>query len=158
MLNVARRFNRLQFDACYVHTPADRRFFYHFPHTLVDHIAAAESSIKLHLADDIAQSGTGQSLERVWKVLYRIGRLLGIGNAVIDHGVNIDGDVILGNYRLAREVQHLLAKIDAGGMSGCDPLYTSDVALEITNVDCSGQLEKRDEHVKTRACQSMKTP
>ena len=50
----------------------------------VDHVAAGERLVELHLADDVAQRRAGERLERVREVLHRVRRLLRIGDAVVD--------------------------------------------------------------------------
>src|SRR5690606_25817422 len=68
-LDVCGRLDGLQLDAGDVHTPAYGRLLDHLAHPLVDHVAAGERLVQLHLADNVSQRGSRECLERVRQVL-----------------------------------------------------------------------------------------
>ena len=64
--------------------------------------------VQFHIADDVPQRGGGQTLYREDRALHAIGVQLGVGHLIKDDGVDLHGDVILGNNRLRRKVHDLL--------------------------------------------------
>ena len=149
LLDVARRLDRLQLDARHVDAPADRRFLDHVTHPLVDRVAGTERLIELHLADDVAERRARERLERKRQILDGVCRLLRIGDAIIDHRVDVDGHVVFGDHRLAREVQHLLAQVDAGGRARAHALHAIDIRVEHPDIDCAGAVDERHQEVES---------
>jgi hypothetical protein len=140
----------------HVDAPPDRRVLDHFAHPLVDHVAAAERLVELHLAYDVAERRARQRLEGVRKILHRVRRLLRIGHAIVNDRVDVDRDIVLRDHGLARKVQHLLAQVDARRRAGRDALDPAHVGLEIADVELPRSLDERDEQVQTRAGDAVK--
>ena len=69
--------------------------------------------VQLHITDDITQGGSGQALDGENGTLHAVGIQLGIGHLVEHDGIDLHGDVILGDHRLRRKVHHLLLQRDA---------------------------------------------
>ena len=82
------------------------------PHLGVDGVAGGQALVQLQLADDVAQGGGGEVLNGVHGILHAVGIQLGVGDLEIDHGVDLHGDVVLGDHRLGVEVCHLLLQAD----------------------------------------------
>ena len=118
----------------------------------------AERRVELHLADDVAERRARERLERVREVLHGVRRLLRIGDAVVEDGVDVDRDVVLRDHRLAGKVQHLLAQVDARGRARGDLLRATDGDLEIADVDRLRALDQRDQNVEPGARDAMKAP
>ncbi len=81
-------------------------------HLGVDDVPAGEGLIQLHIADDIAQRGGRQVLNGAHRVLDTVGIQLGVGDLEVDDGIDLHGDVILGDDGLGIEVGHLLLQAD----------------------------------------------
>ena len=71
--------------------------------------------VQLHIADDITQGGGGQALDGENGPLHTVGIQLGIGHLVEYDGIDLHGDIILGDNRLGCKVHHLLLQRDAFG-------------------------------------------
>ena len=125
-------------------------------HAPVDLVAAGERLVEFHFADDVAQRRARQGLDGVREVLHRVRGLLRIGDAVIEHRVDVDGDVVLGDDRLAGEVQHLFAQVDAAGGAGDDAPFAADVAREVVHMDMARHLDERNEDVEAGAGNAVK--
>ena len=69
--------------------------------------------VQLHITDDITQGGGGQALDSENRPLHAVGIQLGIGHLVEYDGINLHGDIILGDHRLGCKVHHLLLQRDA---------------------------------------------
>ena len=77
-------------------------------HPGVDGVARGKGLIQLHVANDVAQRGSGQVFDGVHGTLHAVSIQLGVRNLEIDDGVDLHGDVILGDHGLGREIRHLL--------------------------------------------------
>ena len=64
--------------------------------------------IELHFTDDIPQSCGSEVLDCGDRTLYAISIQLGIGDLELHNRVDLHGDVVLGDHRLRREIDHLL--------------------------------------------------
>ena len=73
----------------------------------VDDITGSQGAVQLHLADDVAQGGCGQVFDRRHRALDPVGVELGIGHLIKDNRINLHGNIVLGDYRLGREVDYL---------------------------------------------------
>ena len=76
-------------------------------------------------------------------------------DSVIEHRIDVDRNVVLGNDRLAWKVQDLLAKIDSRRSPGGDSLHASDIRLSVADIDRAGLLEERDQDVESRSGYAM---
>ena len=80
-----------------------------------DHINTKMRAILDEATDDVTQRGGGQVLNGTHGVLNTVGKELGVGDLVVHNGVDLHGDVILGDNGLGRIVQHLLLQGNAAG-------------------------------------------
>ena len=64
--------------------------------------------VQLHITDDITQGGSGQALDGENGTLHTVGIQLRIGHLVEHDGIDLHGNIILGDNRLGRKVHHLL--------------------------------------------------
>ncbi len=71
-------------------------------------VAAGEGLVQLQIADDVAQGGGGQVLNGAHGVLYAVGVELGVDDLEVDDGVDLHGDVVLGDDGLGGKIHHLL--------------------------------------------------
>src|SRR5690606_7980458 len=80
--------------------------------------------VKVHIAHNGTHTGDGQLDDRTNKIGDLVNGLGGFGYLPIDHRVDIDGDVVAGEYGLLRQGDILLAKVDEG-RAGPDvrPIY-----------------------------------
>ena len=89
-------------------------------------VPAGEGLVQLQVADDVAQGGGGEVLNGGHGVLHAVGVQLGVGDLEVDHGVDLHGDVVLGDDGLGREVHHLLLQGDIFG----HPLNERDLEVQ----------------------------
>ena len=64
--------------------------------------------VQLQLTDDVAQGGGGEVLNGAHGILHAIGVELGVGDLKIDDGVDLHGNIVLGDDGLGVEIRHLL--------------------------------------------------
>ena len=64
--------------------------------------------VKLKVTDDVTERGGGQILDRLQRLLDTVGIQLRIGDLEEHDGIDLHGDVILGDNRLRIEVRDLL--------------------------------------------------
>ncbi len=79
----------------------------------VDLLAGGQGPLEVHAADDVAQRGDGELLDRLDVAGDLVGRGARVGHLVVDDGVDVDDQVVLGDHRLRRERDDLLAQVDA---------------------------------------------
>jgi hypothetical protein len=84
-------------------------------HLGVDDVAGGQRLVELEVADDVAQRGGGQRLHGDHRVLDAVGVELRVGDLVVDDGVDLHGDVVLGDDGLRGIVEHLLLEAHALG-------------------------------------------
>ena len=77
---------------------------------------ATKVSVQLQLTDDVTQSGCSQIFNGCHRMLDAIGVLLCIRDLEKDNGVDLHGNVILGDYRLGLEIYNLF-------LDGHDPCH-----------------------------------
>lgn len=77
-----------------------------------DFVAFAENFVEVKVAGNVAEGGLGEGAGGVAIVRGFEDGLLGINDASIDYGVNVDGDVITGNDFLFRDVHRGSANVD----------------------------------------------
>ena len=82
--------------------------------------------VQLHIADDIPQGGGGQAFNGQDGTLHAVGIQLGVGHLVKDDGIDLHGDIILGDNRLRRKVHHLLLQRDPLG----DPVHQRHLEVQ----------------------------
>ncbi|MCU0649064.1 MAG: hypothetical protein MUF00_13775 [Gemmatimonadaceae bacterium] len=152
LLDIARRFDGLQLHTRHIHAPRNRGLLDHLAHAPVDHVARGQCLIELDLANDVAQRRARERLEGKRQILHRVSGLLRIGDAVVEHRVDVDRHVVLRDHRLAREVEHLFAQVDPGGRGLDHLLVPVAVGLEVADVNRLGALHERDEDVEPGAC------
>ena len=81
-----------------------------------------------HTADHVAQRGRGELLHADDVVADLVDRSLGTGDLEVDHGVDIDREIVLGDHRLGREGDHPFAQIHPGP----DPVDERDQQGELS--------------------------
>ena len=69
----------------------------------VDLVAGGQRLLEAHPADHVAQGRGGGLLDAVDVVGDLVDRGLGVGDLVVDDGVDVDRQVVLGDHRLRRE-------------------------------------------------------
>ena len=79
---------------------------------VVDVVAAGQRLLERHAADHVAQRRDGQLLDRLQRVGDLVGRGLRVGDREVEDGVDPDDEVVLGDHRLRRERDDLLAQVD----------------------------------------------
>ena len=78
----------------------------------VDLVARGERLLERHAADDVAQRRDGELLDRLDVVRDLVRRRLRVGDLEVDDGVDAHDEVVLGDHRLRRERDDLLAQVD----------------------------------------------
>ena len=109
---VPRRLDRLELDAVDADAPAAGRLVEHDAQLRVDVVAAGQRLLERQAADHVAQRGDGELLDRLQRVGDLVGRGLRVGDREVDDGVDPDHEVVLGDDRLRRERDDLLAQVD----------------------------------------------
>ena len=126
VLDVSRRQDVLELHAGDLDAPGVGRLVEDGAHLGVDDVAGGQGLVELQIADDITKGGGGQGLHGDHRLLHAIGIELRIGDGEVDHGVDLHGDVILGDDGLGRIVQDLLLEGDALG----DPIQERDQSVD----------------------------
>ncbi|KAF5031883.1 hypothetical protein DSECCO2_623130 [anaerobic digester metagenome] len=74
----------------------------------VDNITRGQRVIQLHIADNVSQRRSSKVFNRRKRALYAVGIKLGVGNLKKHDGVDLHGDVILGDNGLRLKIHNLL--------------------------------------------------
>ena len=111
VLDGQRRVDRLELHARDPQAPLAGGLVQHAAQLVVDGVAAGQGLLQVHPADHVAQSGGGQLLHGVDVVGDAVRGGLGVGDLEVDHGVDRDHQVVLGDDRLRREGDDLLAHV-----------------------------------------------
>ena len=115
VLDVLRRQDVLQLYAVDLDAPRVSGLVQNGTHFGVDHITGGQGLIQFQIADDVTQGGSRQGLHGRHGLLHAVGVQLGVGDLEIHDGVDLHGDVILGDNGLRRIVQNLLLQADPAG-------------------------------------------
>ncbi len=83
-----------------------------FLQVAVDGLAVREDCVQFNLAQHGAQGGLGELAGGVEEVLHLDDGLHGLDHAEVVHRVDLDGDVVLGDHVLRRNVHHHRAQGD----------------------------------------------
>src|SRR5262249_34384111 len=86
-------------------------FVQHMAQIGVDRIAGDESFVKGAVADQIAEVGLRQRGAGIAEILHFELRFHRVDDFVVDHSVDFDGDIVLGDQLLRRHADDLLAHV-----------------------------------------------
>ena len=75
-------------------------------------VARGQRLLERHAADHVAQRRDRELLDRLQRVGDLVGRRARVGDREVDDGVDADHEVVLGDHRLRRERDDLLAEVD----------------------------------------------
>ena len=114
LLDGRRRIDRLELDPGDPDAPLAGGLVQHPAQLPVDRVAAGQRLFQVHPADHVAQRGGGQLLDGDDVVGDLVDGGPRVGDLEVHDGVDGDGQVVLGDHRLRREGDHLLAQVDAG--------------------------------------------
>ncbi len=112
LLDRRRRVDRLQLDAIDADPPLACRLVEHTAQLAVDLVARRERLLERHPADDVAKRRDGELLDRLDVVHDLVRRRLRIADLEVDDRVDADDEIVLGDHRLRREGDDLLAQVD----------------------------------------------
>lgn len=112
VLDVARRFELLDFDAEDLDSPLHGFAVKRFEKARVDGIAVGESVVERHGTENVAEVGLREVDDREEDVGDFVLRLLGVGDLDVDDSVDGHADVVLGNDLLLRDGDDLFADVD----------------------------------------------
>ena len=111
VLDVARRGDLADLDRRDLAAPAFGDLVQLGPQDLVDLLALGQDVVEQDVADDRAQRGGGDALQRAREVGDVDDALERIGDPPVDQEVDVDRGVVLGDRRLARDLDELLAHV-----------------------------------------------
>ena len=83
----------------------------HAAEPAVDLVAGGEGLLQVHRADDVAQRGDGELLDGLEVVGNLVGGRTRVGDLEIQHSVDLDDEVVLGDDGLWRERDYLFAQL-----------------------------------------------
>ena len=112
VLDRGRRVDALDLDPADPDAPAPGRLVEDAGESPVDVLARRQGLLQRHATDDVAQGGHGELLDRGDVVRDLVGRRHRVGHLEVDDGVDRDHQVVLGDHRLRREGDDLLAHVD----------------------------------------------
>ena len=112
VLDRRRRVDALELDAVDADAPLAGGLVEHAAQTRVDLVTAGQRLLEVHPADDVAQRGHRELLDRLDVVGDLVRRSDRVGHLEVDDGVDRDDQVVLGDHRLRREADDLLAQVD----------------------------------------------
>lgn len=112
VLDGGRRLDRLELDAVDADTPLAGGFVEDAAEGGVDLLAGGQGPLQVHAADDVAEGGDGELLDRLDVAGDFVRRGPRVRHLVVDDGVDIDDQVVLGDHRLGREGDDLFAEVD----------------------------------------------
>ena len=112
LLDFLRRLDVLDLHAGHLDAPLIGCFIQNGLHLAVDGLTAGQRLVELHVTDDIAEGRCRKILKTRNRILYAVGIKTRIEHFHENNGVDLHGDVILRDYRLRREIQHLLLQAD----------------------------------------------
>lgn len=113
VLDGGRRLDGLQFDAVDADAPLAGGLVEDAAQCRVDLLAGGQGPFEVHPADDVPQGGDGELLDGLDVTGDLVGRGAGVGHLVVDDGVDVHDQVVLGDHRLRRERHDLLTEVDA---------------------------------------------
>ncbi len=150
VLDVRRGIDVLQLDTVDLDAPLVRSLVENRSQLAVDRVSGRERLVQVHFADDVAQCGLCELLDRVGQVDDLVDSSPGIRDLEVDQGVDLGHHVVPCDDVLSRKVVDRLAQVDARhGPGGADrpPVDTFD---DVAPVDRSGSFEERPDDVDTR--------
>jgi hypothetical protein len=80
----------------------------HASELAVDGVAGGECALQVHGPDDIAQCGDRELFDALQEAGDLIGGCARVGHLEIEHSIDLDDQIVLGNHRLRLERDHLL--------------------------------------------------
>ncbi len=110
--NISRRLNALEFHTHNANAPFVSCFIEDVAQRDVDLLAASERLIQLHLTNNVTQIGLCQFGCSHVEVGDVVKQFKGIGGLVVDYGIYRNGDVVLGDDLLWRNIHDVLTHID----------------------------------------------
>src|SRR5690606_7257686 len=78
----------------------------------VDGVTGGEGLLQVHRADDVTHRGHGELLDGLNVVGDLVGGGAGVGHLEVQHRVDLDDEVVLGDHGLGPEADDLLAQVD----------------------------------------------
>src|SRR5699024_179731 len=111
VLDRGRRIDRPQLDAGHAQAPAAGLGVEHPAQLLVDHVAAGQRLLERETADHVTERRGGELLHGDDVVVDLVHGRLGVGDLEVDHRVDAQREVVLGDHRLRREGDHPLAQV-----------------------------------------------
>ena len=111
-LNRRRRVDAAQLHPGHPQAPAAGRLVEHTAQLGVDLVAGGQGLLQRHAAHHVAQGGGGELLDSDDVVADLVHGRLRNGDLEVDDGVDVEGQVVLGDDRLRRERHHPLAQVD----------------------------------------------
>src|SRR5262249_48401117 len=79
----------------------------------VDLLAGGQGALQVHAADDVAERGDRELLDGLDIAGDLVGGRASVGHLVVDDGVDVHDQVVLGDHRLGRERYDLFTQVDA---------------------------------------------
>ncbi|ALM42496.1 RTX toxin [Streptomyces sp. FR-008] len=107
------RLDRLQLDTVDADAPLAGGLVEDAAQRRVDLLAGGQRPLQVHAADDVAEGGDGELLDGLDVAGHLVGGGPGVGHLVVDDGVDVDDQVVLGDDGLRGERHDLLAEVDA---------------------------------------------
>ncbi len=111
------RIDGFQLDASDANAPFSGGFVEDDAQLPVDVVAAGEGFFEVQTTDDVAQGGRGQLFDGAEVVRDLVRRCPCVGHLEVDDRVDRDDEVVLGDHRLRREGDDLLAHVDQRSQS-----------------------------------------
>ncbi|MGX1122506.1 hypothetical protein RKD37_007869 [Streptomyces ambofaciens] len=112
VLDGLRRVDRLDLHPVHPQPPFPGGLVEHPAQLAVDGVARGEGLLQVHGSHDVAQGGDGELLDRLEEVRDLVEGRSWIRDLEVQHGVDLDDQVVLGDDRLGLEGDHLFAQVD----------------------------------------------
>src|SRR5690606_34027386 len=112
VLDGLRRVDRLDLDPVDPDAPLAGGLVEDAAQLAVDGVAGGERALQVHRADDVPQRGHGQLLDGLDVVGDLVGGRARVGDLEVEHGVDLDDQVVLGDHRLRAQGDDLLTQVD----------------------------------------------
>jgi hypothetical protein len=104
--------NGFDLDAVDPQPPLAGGIVKHTTELAVDGVTGGECLLQVHGADDVAQGGDGELLDGLEVAGDLVGGGAGVGDLEVQHGVDLDDQVVLGDDRLGLEGGDLFPQVD----------------------------------------------
>ncbi len=151
LLDGGRRVDRLDLDPVDPDPPLAGGLVQDPAQSGVDLLAGGQGALQVHGTDDVAQRGDGELVYGLDVVGDLVGGRLGLGHLVVEDGVYVHHEVVLGDHRLRPRTEHLFTQVELG-VDAVDPrddevqsgVERPDVATEA--LDVVGARLRNDPH------------